>query len=333
LGAKEVAMKARILLVLGVAQLVAVLGLALTASLPAAAQYPAKPVKIVIGSVAGGASDVAARIVAQSMAKSLGQPVIVENRPGANGLIAAQAVFSAPADGHTLLWAFASMSAFPFLFKSSPFESLNEMTPISTTCRLPFGMYIHPGVPAANMPEFIAYARANPGKLTYATGPLSEFMAATQFMRATGTQMIRVPYKGGAQAITDLVAGNVQVYFTPMSQGLPFARESRLRMLATMLPERTPLAPEVPTMKEAGLASVGFPTWNALVGPPRMPRDVADRLSREVRKALQDKEVRAALAAQYLEPLASNPEELAAAIAEYTELWRTFVKEHDIPKE
>ena len=313
------------------ARLIAATGLAF--AITAAAAFPEKPIKLMIGVPPGGASDAAARLLGETIAKSLGQPVIVDNRPGAGGAIAAQAAWSATPDGYTLLWAQSSMAALPMLQKSTPFKSLAEFTPISMTCRLPAAMYVHRDVPARDMKEFIAYARAHPGQLNYATGPLSEYMAAVQFMKAAGVSMVRVPYKGGAPAMIDLLEGRVQVYFTPLAQALPYAKDGKLRMLATMMPARSEQAPQVPTMAETGVGDLPVPNWNAIMAPPGTPGPIAERLARELGRALADPAVRARLAALYLVPESSTPAALRDAITASHDAWKRFIVEYDIPQE
>ena len=305
----------------------------LATALAAAAAYPEKPIKLLIGVPPGGGSDAAARLLGEALARSLGQPVIVENRPGAGGAIAAQLAWSAPPDGYTLLWAQSSMAALPMLQKSTPFKSLGQFTPVSMACRLPAALYVHPSVPASDVKQFIAYAKAHPDQLNYATGPLSEYMAAVQFMKATGTSMVRVPYKGGAPAMIDLLEGRVQVYFTPLAQGLPYAKDGKVRMLATMMPARSEQAPQVPTMAEAGVGDLPVPNWNAIVAPPGTSPAIADRLARELARALEDPAIRARLAALYLVPESSTPAALREAIAASQESWKRFIVEYDIPQE
>jgi tripartite-type tricarboxylate transporter receptor subunit TctC len=315
----------RLLVALGV--------LFLAAVFPAMAGYPERPIRMLIGVPPGGASDAAARLIAQSLSRFLGQPVIVENRPGAGGAIAASVAHGAAPDGYTLLWAMSSMAGLPMLLKSSPFNSLAEFTPISITCRLPAGLYVHPSVPASSVAQLVAYVRANPDKLNYATGPLSEYMSAVQFMKATNTSMVRIAYKGGAPALIDLVEGRVQVYFTPLSQALPQARAGKLKMLATMMPVRIAEAPDVPTFAEMGLGEISVPNWNALVAPPKTPAAIADRLSREIAKAVADPVLRSALSSQYLVPDSSTPAELSEAMAKANDVWRRFIAENNIPRE
>jgi len=302
-------------------------------ALPVAAAYPDRPIKLVIGVPPGGASDAAARLMGQALAKSLGQPVVVENRPGAGGVIAAQSVHAAAPDGYTLLWAQASMAGLPMLQKSPPFASLTEFAPVSITCRLPAALFVHPSVPATSVAQFVAYVRANPGKLNYATGPLSEYMAAVQFMKATGTSMVRVPYKGGAPAILDFLEGRVQVYFTPIAQGLPHSKAGKIRMLAAMTPERSEHAPDVPTLAEAGVGDLPVPNWNAIVAPPKTPQPIVERLAREIARALEDPATRASFVALYLIPESSTPAALAKAVAQSEDAWRAFIVENNIPQD
>lgn len=299
----------------------------------AMAQYPNKPIRIVVLTPPGGPSDTAARAVGQALSKSLGQPVVIENKPGASGAIAAQAVLAAPADGYTLLWSIASMAGIPMLQKSSPFQSLAEFTPVSLVGSFAFGLYAHPGVPARSVAELNSHIRANPDKLSYGTGTLGEYMAMAQLLKATGGSALRVPYRGGSQLMPDLLGGRIQLNVGPLSNGLPHVKENKLRLLAVLLPQRTPLAPDVPTMTESGLASVSLPTWQALLAPPKTPGEIAERLAREIASAVRDPALKAALEQQGMLVEASTPAALAAVIARDTETWRSFIREYNIPQE
>ena len=303
------------------------------ASSQAGAQYPTKPIRLIVPFAAGGASDNAARTLGQALAKSIGQPIVIENKPGANGAIAAQTLATASPDGHTLLWAVGSMEALPMLMKTPPFESLADFTPVSIVGRFTFAMFAHPSVPAKSVAELAAYARANPDKLSYAASTVSEHMAAAQFMKATGTRMVRVPYKGGAQAMPDLVAGRVQVYFTPISLGLAHAKDGRLRLLATLLPQRSAAASDTPTMTEAGFAGVSVPTWQAVFGPTKMPREIASRIAGEISLVLKEPKVRAQFEQQTLQVDGSTPEALASTVKEEHRAWAQFVRDNGITAE
>ena len=302
-------------------------------SAPAAAQYPNKPVRLIVPFAAGGASDAAARTISKALSKSLGQSIVIDNRPGANGAIAAQTVFTAPPDGYTLLWGVGSMVAIPLLQKSAAFDSLASFTPASLTGRFAFGLFIHPAVPAKSVDELVKHTRANADKLGFAAATMGEYLAAAQFMKATKTTMTRVPYKGGAQAMPDLLAGRVQLYFTPAGIALPYAKEGRLRMLGTLLPQRSPAAPDVPTMAEAGLPGVTVPTWQAVFAPPKAAKDIAGRLSKDVNQALQDADVKLQFERLVLQGEGTTPERLAAIIGQDFETWKVFIRENDIPQE
>jgi tripartite-type tricarboxylate transporter receptor subunit TctC len=307
--------------------------LATLAAFAVAAQPAGRPVRLVVPTPAGGPSDAAARSIAQALARSLGQPVIVENRPGAGGAIAAQAVLAAPPDGTTLLWGIASMGSIPMLQKTPPFRSLAEFTPVSLVGHFTFGVFVHPGVPARSIAELAAYGRANPDKLAYGTGTLGEYLAAAQWVRASGMSAVRVPYKGGTQVMPDLLAGRVQFNIGPVSSGLPHVKEGKLRMLAVLAPQRIALAPEVPTLAEAGAPSVSLPTWQAIFAPPKTPAEVAERLSRELAALLRDPALRSQLEQQALLVGGSSPAELAALVASDEKQWQAFVRDYEIPQE
>ena len=214
-----------------------------------------------------------------------------------------------------------------------PFASFTEFTPVSSIGRFTFALFVHPAVPARSVAELVNHARANPGKLGYATGTIGEFMATAQFTRATGVSMLRVPYKGGAQAMPDVVAGRVQVYITPIALGLPYAKDGRLRLLATLSAQRSATAPAVPTITEAGVAGVSVPTWQGIVGPPGMPKDIVDRLHRGLAQALQDPEVRAQFERQSLEIEGSAPAAFTAVIRDDLGAWSQFVRDNEITAE
>jgi tripartite-type tricarboxylate transporter receptor subunit TctC len=300
---------------------------------PAAAAFPDKPLKLVVPFPAGGASDTAARALAQVLAKSLGQVIIVENRPGASGAIAAQSVLIAPADGYTLLWASASMVAIPHLQKKPPFRAFTEFAPVSMVGRLTYCMFVPAGVPAASVAEFIKYARANPGKLSYASGSIGEYMASAEFMRATGLDLVQVPYKGGAQAMPDLIAGRVQLNFGPYAGGYPHVKDGKLRMLATVGTTRNPVAPNLPTLTEAGVPGVASPTWQAIFAPPGTPRQIIDRLAGDIAAALADATLREQFSRQAVQPEASTPEALVKVVRDDAEIWKRFIRDNNIPQE
>jgi tripartite-type tricarboxylate transporter receptor subunit TctC len=301
--------------------------LAVLAPSAALAQYPAKPIRMIVPFPAGGPTDSVARTVAQAMSKSLGQAMVVENKPGADGAIAAQVAAGAAPDGYTLFFSTSSVMALPIVNKSAPFDPFADFTPISTVGRFAFGMFATPSVPSGSLKEFVDYARAHPGKLNFGAANVAEHMAAEQFMKATSTDLVRIPYKGAAQALPDLIAGRIQVYFTPVGGAIGLAKEGKLRMVATMLPERLPLAPDVPTLKEAGVNGVAVHSWQVLLAPAKTPRDIVDRLSREVNAALKDPEVRAQLENRALFVEGSTPQGLAAVLQESHRDWIAFARD------
>jgi tripartite-type tricarboxylate transporter receptor subunit TctC len=303
------------------------------AAAPAVAQQAPASIRLVVPTPAGGPSDAAARVLAQAWSKSTGQTIVVENVPGAGGAIAARAVIGARPDGRTLLWGLASMTGIPLLQKSAPFQSLGEFTPVSLVGRFAFGMFVHPQVPARTVAEFVAYARANPDTLNCANGTLGEFMAAAQFMKVNELRTTFVPYKGGAQLMPDLINGRVNVNFGPVSSGLQHVKAGRLRMLATLAPRRTSLAPDVPTLAEAGVVTGPLPTWQAIFATPKTPQDIANRLSREIAAALQDPAAKVQLDQLALQLEASSPQALAAVVAQDVEAWRAFVHDNNVPQE
>lgn len=298
-----------------------------------AADYAARPIRLIVPFSAGGASDTAARALAQAMPKSLGQQIVVENKPGGAGAIAAQAVIHAPPDGQTLLWGVASMAALPFMASTPPFQSLADFAPVAMVGRFAFCIVTHASVPAQTVAQFVGYARANPDKLSYASSTLSEFKSAAQFMKATGVSMVRVPYKGGSQVIPDLLAGRVQVHFGTMSSALPYTIDGRLRMLAVLLPQRSAAAPEVPTLAESGMPDISVPTWQAIFAPRGTSPEIVGRVARAVASALQGAELRAQYARQLLQIEESTPQALAALIEADAIAWRQFARDNDIKPE
>ncbi len=300
---------------------------------PAAAAWPDKPVRIVVPFPAGGASDATARALGQALARRLGQPVLIENRPGASGGVAAQAAMGAAPDGNTLLWASASMVALPYVLKKPPFAAMTDMAPVAMVGHLPFCLFVHPSVAAGTLAQFTAQTRQQPGKLNFGAGSLSEYLAGTQLNAASGAQMQHVPYKGGAQLMPDLVEGRLQVNIGPCSTGMPFVRAGKLRVLATLLDQRSPLLPEVPTAAEAGLPELAAPTWQALLAPPRTPAAIVERLAHEVAEAVNDAQTQAQLERIGVRPAAAGPAALEARIRQDRVLWERFVRQNGIEAE
>ena len=300
----------------------------------AQAAYPAKPVHLIVPFPAGGATDAAAREVADGLQRTLGGAFVVENRPGADGAIAGQAVMTAPADGYTLLFGSSSMEGIPFTQKSAPFATMNDLTPVSMVCRLVFGMVIYPGVPARTVQEFVTYAKHNPDRLNYASGSLSELMAAAQFMKASDIKLVKIGYKGGAQIVPDLASGRVQVSFGPLTPMLPFLREGKVTALAVLLDRNASVAPDVPTLKSAGITQVsGSGGLQAVFAPPRTPAEIVQKLNTAIRTVVSEPGVQAKFKARGQEPEFSTPEQLAALIGIERAAWERFVADQGIKPE
>jgi len=298
------------------------------AALPAAAQYPGKSIRLIVPFPPGGAADLAARVVAQPLSQGLGQPILVESRPGADGAIAADAVIKAAPDGYTLFFGTnTAMCAVPVLRKSPPYDPVADFTPVSLIGKFGFFLFVHQSVPARTLPELLDYVRANPGKLNYGTGNSTSILASAQLKLLERLDMVQVPYKGDAPATLDLVAGRVQMMFATPGTALAHVKEGRLRALATLLPSRSPLLPEVPTTAEAGLLKLSITPWAGLFGPAKLPKEVVDRLAREMAVVLARQDVREQLDRYAFAGASSTPEEMAAFLKAQLDVWRRTVKE------
>src|SRR5712664_287073 len=293
----------------------------------ALAQYPVKPIRIVAPFPPGGALDVVGRILAPPMSQTLGQPVVIENRPGADGAIAADLVAKSAPDGYTLLLAsYTVLSALPNVRKNIPFDPIGDFTPVTSVGKLSFFLVVHPSLPASKVVELIQYARANPGKLNYASANATSMLGPALLMSFANLDMQAVPYKGEALALNDLLSGRVKLMFISGTL-VPHVRDGKLRALATALDSRSPLLPEVPTMVEAGLPPFPINPWIALVAPAKTPKDIVERLSRETNLALQRPEVRTQLDNQAFEGAGSTPEEMGAVMRQQLEAWRRTISE------
>ena len=297
--------------------------------------YPSKPVRIVVGFAPGGAADVITRILAHGLSQQLGQPVIVENKPGADGIIAADAVVKAAPDGHTLYFGSnTALVAVPILRPSTTsYDPFKDFTPISTLGRFTMFLVVSPGVPASTVRELIEYIRARPGKLNYASSNSAAQLAAVQFLSPAKLEMVHVRYKGDAPALTDLTAGRIQMIFSTGTAVPGFVKEGKLRALATLRETRSPLLPEVPTVAEAGLQQLTIAPWAALFGPGKMPPPIVERIRLGLQKTVESKAVREQLEQQGFEPSLSSPEGLAAFHKAQYETFRRAVQEEGIKLE
>ena len=304
----------------------------LLASATAFAQYPNKPIRFIVGFPPGGSADPTTRIVGAALQEQLGQPIVVENRPGADSAIAAEQVSKMAPDGYTIMFASNSaMTAAVALKKNPTYDPLKDFTPISMVGRATVFFYVHPSVPATTLKDFVAHAKANPGKLVYGTGNPLSILYGQQFMNATGIQWLHVPYKGEGPLNPDILAGRVHASFLSTASAISNAKEGRLRPLAVLLNKRSPLLPEVPTIDEAGVPEVTVRQWAGVFGPPKMPPEIVERLNREVNAVLKRPDVLEKLQTYGYAAEGSTPERLAEINRTDLELWRRLVKEAGLP--
>ena len=297
-------------------------------------QYPSKPIRFIVGFPPGGSADPTTRILGAALAQQLGQPLVVENRPGADSAIAAEAVTRLAPDGYTIMFASNSaMTAAVALRKNPAYDPLTDFTPISMVGRATVFLYSHPSVPAATLKEFIEHARANPGKLVYGTGNPLSILYNVQLMSSTGIDMLHVPYKGEGPLMPDIIAGRVHSSFLSQGSAIALAKEGKLRALAVLLDKRSALLPEVPTIAEAGVPAVTVRQWAGVFGPPKMPRDIVERLNKEVNAALKRPDVLEQLQRYGYAAEGSTPEGLTAINRADLALWRKLVREAGIPLE
>lgn len=295
---------------------------------PAAAQYPSKPIRLILPFPAGGSTDTIARAIAQPLSAALGQQVVVENRPGADGAIAADVVIRSAPDGYTLFLGTSSvMSAVPTMRKQPPYDPVTAFTPIGKIGTYAYFMFAHPSLPGRTVGEVIQYIRANPGKVNYAGATTAGVMAAVEMSGFAKLDMVRIPYKGEGAATLDLVSGRVQLMFATPTNAMPVAKEGRLKVLAVLLPQRSPLSPETPTMSEAGAPNLSIVPWGGFFGPAGLPPEIVARLNRELNIALARPDVRAQLEQQALEVQSSTAAELGAHVKTQLDLWRKAVLE------
>jgi tripartite-type tricarboxylate transporter receptor subunit TctC len=304
-----------------------VLAAALAFAAPSFAQYPNKPIRIVCPFPAGSATDTISRILGASVSAAVGQPVVVDNKAGADGAIAGAEVVKAAPDGYTLLMATNSpMSAVPAMKKAPPYDPVADFTPITDIGRYTFFIVVHPSVPAKTLPEFIQYAKANPGKINYATGNTTGIVSTAYFSSLAKIEMVHVPYRGEPQAMVDMVSGRVQFMFASSSTSVPQVRDGKLRALVTTLPRRSHVLPDVPTIAEAGMPEFSITSWAGLFGPAKMPKEITDRINREFAAAMAKPDVQAAMEKQAFVLSPSTPEKLGAFVKEQLESYRNILR-------
>jgi tripartite-type tricarboxylate transporter receptor subunit TctC len=295
----------------------------------ALAQYPAKPIRLVVPFPPGGAADLTARVIVPPLSQSLGQPVVIENKAGGDGAIAGIDVMRSAADGYTLFFGTnTALCATPVMRKSPPYDPIADFTPISLIGKFGFFVFVNAELPAKSVAELLAYIRANPGKLNYGSGNSMSILASAQLAAVEKLDMVHIPYKGDAPASADLLAGRIQILIGTPGTLLPHAKEgTRIRALATLLETRSPLLPEVPTMAELGQKGISVTPFAGLFGPARMPREVVERLARDMAVVLARSDVRETVARHAFETQSSTPEELGKFLREQLETWRRTAAE------
>ena len=281
-------------------------------SFAAAAQpFPSRPIRMVVPFPAGSATDAIGRILAQPLSAAIGQPVLIDNKAGADGAIAGSEVANAAPDGYTILLATNSpMSAVPALRKNPPYDPVTDFAPITDVGRYSFFLFASAAAPFKTLQEMIAYAKANPGKLNYATGNTTGIVSFAQLNALAGIDMSHIPYKGEPAGVTDLVANRVQVMIATVTTGGPHARDGKLKVITTTLPRRSPAFPDAPTMAEAGMPQFAIVSWAGLYAPAKTPKDVIDRLNREFGAVMKRPDVVAAMEKQAFTMTPSTPEQL-----------------------
>lgn len=309
----------------------------LCCALPAAAQtYPVKPIRLVVPFTPGGGTDLVARTIAQRLAERLGQPVVVENRAGAGGVIGAEFVVKSPADGYTLLMGTPGpMSINPNLRRAFPYDPEKDLAPITLATISPFVLVVHPSVPARSVKELIAIARARPGRLNYGSagqGSVSH-LAAEQLKSLARVDLVQIPYKGSNPAISDLIGGQLDLMIENQPVVLPHIRSAKLRGLAVGTRTRSALLPELPAMHDAGVPGYETSTAFGVVAPARTPEAIIARLHREIAGLLQEADLKARLATQGLQAVGSTPQEYAAHLRQERERYARLVKAANLPIE
>jgi tripartite-type tricarboxylate transporter receptor subunit TctC len=296
---------------------------------PAQSQdWPQRPVKIIVPFAAGGNADAIARVIAQHLGDTFKQQFVVENRAGAAGTIATEAVARSPADGYTLLLASPSQIAISPAVAKTRYDPVRDLVPISIVGTNPKVFVIHPGLPVKSLAEFVDYVRKRPNKIAFAdtgTGSISH-LSTVLFLRRTGLEMFAVNYKAAALIIADIIAGHVPTYFTNLSDVLPNANSGALRLLAVSGEKRSPQVPDVPTFIEAGYPDLKIVTWNGLMAPAGTPKEVIERIATEVARGAKYPKIADRLVASGVDPLGSSPEEFGAQIATDIALWAEAVR-------
>jgi len=313
-------------------------GIVLSASLvPVSAQqpYPTKPIRMISPFAPGGGNDILCRTIAQKLTENLKQQIVVENRPGANGIIGTEAAARSAPDGYTIVLIPSGHAVNASLHRKLPYDSIKDFTPITLVGESPLILAVHPSVPARNVKDLVALARARPEQLTYGSAGIgsSGHLGGALFETLTATKMVHVPYKGMAIAISDVMGGQVSMVFGTSLSVMPHARSGRLRALATTGAQRSPALPDLPTVAEAGVPGYEAGLWYGFLGPARLPPEIVRRLNAEIVAVLKLAEVRERLASQGVDAQPSTPEEFARLLVADFDRWAKVVQRAGIRAE
>jgi len=296
--------------------------------------YPSRPVRIIVPAPPGGSLDIAARLMAQWLSERLGQPFVIENRPGAATNVGTDVVVRAPSDGYTLLLVSAINAVNATLYEKLNFNFVRDIAPVASIVRVPFVMEVNPSVPAKTVPEFIAYAKANPGVINFASTGIGSgtHVVGELFKMMTGVDLVHVPYRGEAPALTDLIGGQVQVFFSTLPGSIEFIRAGKLRPLAVTTAKRQGVLPDIPPLSDflTGYEASG---WSGLGAPKATPAEIVEKLNKEINAALADPKIKARLADLGGTPLVGSPADFGKLIADDTEKWGKVIRAANIKPE
>lgn len=292
---------------------------------------PGKNITLVLPFAAGSGTDTATRLISRELAVALGTGVVIENKPGANGAIAASYVARAAPDGYTLfVTTNTSHSANPYLLKNLPYDPIKDFTPIARTGDLPFMLVIGPEVPADSVAELIALAKKDPGKYSYASGSSSAIVSGATFATLAGIDLLHVPYKSSPPALTDVMAGRVTMMFCDVVTALPHVRAKALKALAVTTKARSALLPELPSMDEAGVKGFDITSWQGYLGPANLPKEIVTRLNAEIRKIVERPDIRKELAERGMEAFSGTPESFEAFLKDQLVIWEKLIRQAKI---
>jgi len=304
------------------------------AGLALAQPYPSKPLRMIVPFPPGGVTDVMSRAVAVRLSAEMGQPVVVENRAGASGIIGAEAGAKAPADGYTITMGnISTLAVNPATFAKLPYDPVTSFAPISMVAIQPLLIAVHPSLPVQSLPDLVRYAKSKPGELSYGTAGSSIHLAVEYFSTAAGIRMNHVPYKGSAPAITDLIGGQLQVLFDPFSSLYPQVRGGKARGLAVTTERRSSVAPELPTVSELGYKGFDVSSWQGLVVPAATPKDIVEKLHRDTVKLLGSAEIKEQFAKHGAEPAPTSPEKFAEYIRGEIARWQKVARDAGVKPE